>query len=206
MKQCCKCKQWLDESNYNKDKGKLDGLSNQCKFCANKNSKKYYQEHKEHKLKYQSNYREQNLEEINKKKREHYYKNQDRINAERREKYNQNKDKITPAKKLNGIISKGIWESLKGAKAERHWEDLVPYTLEELKEHLEKQFDGNMNWDNFGTYWELDHIIPRNTFNFMSVEDKQFQICWSLANLRPLEKIANQKMVEIFQKMLKIKY
>lgn len=26
--------------------------------------------------------------------------------------------------------------------------------------YLEKQFDVNMNWDNYGTYWEIDHTIP----------------------------------------------
>lgn len=73
----------------------------------------------------------------------------------------------------------------------RHWEKLVGYTLEELKEHLEKQFDENMNWDNYGTYWEVDHIIPKNQFKYVSTEDKDFKICWSLMNLRPLSKQEN---------------
>lgn len=50
-----------------------------------------------------------------------------------------------------------------------------------------------MSWNNYGDYWEIDHIIPINTFNFNSYEDREFQVCWSLANLRPLEKIANRK-------------
>ena len=44
-----------------------------------------------------------------------------------------------------------------------------------------------------GEYWEIDHIIPLNLFNYESEQDEQFKICWSLANLRPLEKIANKK-------------
>ena len=28
-----------------------------------------------------------------------------------------------------------------------------------LREHLENLFDENMNWDNYGSYWEVDHII-----------------------------------------------
>jgi hypothetical protein len=82
--------------------------------------------------------------------------------------------------------------ALKGAKANRHWEDLVPYNLEQLKQYLEIQFDENMNWDNYGTYWEVDHIIPQNLFDVTIAESKDFQICWSLMNLRPLEKSANR--------------
>lgn len=191
MKQCCKCKLWLDELNYNKDKGKSDGLSTQCKFCANKNSKKYYQEHKEQKLKYQHKYREQNTEEINRKKKEHYYRNQDRINTERREKYLKYKDNAKY--KLNRAISKAVYEALKGAKSEQHWEDLVNYSIQDLKEHLESQFTSEMSWDNFGNYWEIDHIVPRNLFNFNSSEDHDFKICWSLMNLRPLYWLDNRR-------------
>lgn len=26
--------------------------------------------------------------------------------------------------------------------------------------HIESQFDGKMNWENHGEYWEIDHILP----------------------------------------------
>jgi hypothetical protein len=31
---------------------------------------------------------------------------------------------------------------------------------EEWVVYLQERFDGNMNWENHGTYWEIDHIIP----------------------------------------------
>ena len=86
-----------------------------------------------------------------------------------------------------------IWTALRENKSERHWEDLVPYTLQELKQHIESQFTSEMTWDNYGTYWEIDHIIPQNTFNFTSEKDIEFKMCWSLPNLRPLEKSLNRK-------------
>ena len=85
-----------------------------------------------------------------------------------------------------------IWHSLKNKKNEQHWEDLVPYNLQQLKEHLESQFDENMTWDNYGEYWEIDHIIPQGLFNITNYTDREFQICWSLLNLRPLEWKANR--------------
>ena len=69
---------------------------------------------------------------------------------------------------------------------------IVWYSLEDLRKHLEKQFTSEMNWSNYGSYWELDYIIPQNLFNFSSSEDPDFQICWSLLNLRPLTKRENR--------------
>jgi len=55
---------------------------------------------------------------------------------------------------------------LRGNKAGRHWEDLVGYTLQDLIEHIEKQFKKGMSWNNYNkTDWNIDHIIPLCKFN-----------------------------------------
>lgn len=33
-------------------------------------------------------------------------------------------------------------------------------TIKEYKNYLEKQFTSKMSWENYGPYWEVDHIIP----------------------------------------------
>ncbi len=48
-----------------------------------------------------------------------------------------------------------------------------------------------MSWENYGSYWWLDHIKPRSSFNYESPDDKELKECWALENLQPLEKIAN---------------
>jgi hypothetical protein len=57
-----------------------------------------------------------------------------------------------------------------------------------------------MNWDNYGGLmnnlnktWHIDHIIPNSKFAYRSLDDPLFIECWSLKNLRPMEKIANVK-------------
>ena len=55
--------------------------------------------------------------------------------------------------------------------------------------HLEDQFDQNMTWDNYGSYWQVDHIIPQSVFDYKS--EQHLKWCWSLENLRPLEAIEN---------------
>lgn len=101
--------------------------------------------------------------------------------------------KESPKYRLDNNMSAIIRQSLKGKKAGRSWEKLVGYTLKDLTERLEGQFDDKMNWENYGNYWETDHIKPRSLFKYVSSEDSAFKRCWALKNLQPLEKIANRR-------------
>lgn len=205
LKQCSLCKNWKYLNEFYNDKIGKDGLSSRCKSCIkktkNRNSdydkkyyqqnverlKEYYQQNKEHKLNYQRMYNEEHKEQRNLQKQQYYQQNKDRINELRRQKYKENS-----LLKLNMRMSNFINKALKNNKYGEHWEDFLPYSLEEIKSHLESQFDENMNWDNYGSYWEIDHIIPKNIFNYTSHEDYDFKICWSLANLRPLSITENR--------------
>lgn len=71
--------------------------------------------------------------------------------------------------------------------ARPHWENIVGYTVQELKEHLESQFKDGMSWENYGKYgWHIDHIIPISLWKYNSYGDREFKQCWALANLQPL--------------------
>ncbi len=63
-------------------------------------------------------------------------------------------------------------------------------TPKELKSHLEKQFAPDMTWENYGTLWQIDHIMPCAAFD-ASVED--MKKCWHYTNLRPLLAVENLK-------------
>jgi len=56
--------------------------------------------------------------------------------------------------------------------------------IEEFKKYIENQFTKDMNWDNYGIYWEIDHIKPIDLFNF-NIE-KEIYECWNYKNLQPL--------------------
>ena len=114
--------------------------------------------------------------------------------------------------RLGKVISGAICSSLKakgGRKAHRHWENLVGYTIEDLKNHLEKQFTVGMSWDSYGKEgWHVDHIIPIAKWNFTSIQHDDFKNCWALKNLQPLwwlENIAKgSKLERPFQPSLPI--
>jgi len=91
----------------------------------------------------------------------------------------------SPESRLNYRISLQIYDSLKSNKGGRHWEDLVGYTLKDLKKHLESKFTKGMSWENQGK-WHIDHIIPKSSFHFNDYRDEEFKECWALENLQPL--------------------
>ena len=104
-----------------------------------------------------------------------------------------------PKHKIDSNISRIIRKSLKGKKASYKWEKLTGYTLQDLTVHLEKQFDDKMTWENYGSYWEIDHKKPKSLFQYEFPEDLEFKKCWALNNLQPMEIKENRKKYNHFE-------
>jgi hypothetical protein len=143
-----------------------------------------YERHKERRIKYACEWPKSHPERAKENRTRWAKNNKDKI----REK-NQ-RARSTPMGKINDSISSTMRSVLRGTKAGRHWEDLVGYTVKDLKEHLEKQFKPGMSWSNHGQ-WHIDHKIPKAAFNFEKPEDIDFKKCWALSNLQPLWAIEN---------------
>ena len=188
-KTCNCCGRRLPVTDFKVAMSCLDGRSGQCKNCEKEKlivyNKSLTSEQREQRRQYQKDYTAENKEHIIAYQKQYKLANAEKIKQYDKERYRKNK--------LNKSMSCWLRTALKENKAERHWEDLVPYNLEQLKEHLESQFTPEMSWDNQGSYWEIDHIIPQNTFSFETENDLGFKICWSLMNLRPLEKLMNRQ-------------
>ena len=58
-----------------------------------------------------------------------------------------------------------------------------------LRLWFEFQFDEKMNWRNYGSYWQIDHVQQRSLFNIQDDNDKRLMNIWY--NLQPLEKNEN---------------
>jgi hypothetical protein len=69
---------------------------------------------------------------------------------------------------------------------------LIGCTVEELMQHLERQFLPGMTWDNHGHHgWHIDHIRPCASFDLTDPE--QQRQCFHYSNLQPLWAIDNIK-------------
>lgn len=172
-------------------------------------AKDYYENNKEKKIASSKKYRDDNVEPLKKSRRKYVVKNIVAI-TKNSVRYERERKKTDPAYKLRKETSASINSALKAtgsSKAGKSITKYLPYTMVELKEHLEKQFEPWMTWQNKGTYriddydednkatwtWHIDHIIPKHSLPYVSMNDENFQKCWSLSNLRPLRSIDNIK-------------
>jgi len=213
---CYSCHQIKPMSEFGNDKRLKSGVRTQCRECAREARKRYYakpeikekryQNHKVWRLvnadrrnEYSKQWRANNPEKARlteQKRTEKRKETKPWLKDERREwarEYRKKRYAERPWLYLDDAFSKGINRALKQKKNGRSWESLVPYTAKELIIHIEKQFTKKMTWNNYGSYWHVDHIIPVAAFHFEKPEDLDFQRCWALKNLRPMEAKANQR-------------
>jgi hypothetical protein len=63
--------------------------------------------------------------------------------------------------------------------------EYAPYfgiDIEGFRKWIELQFTEGVNWENFGSSWQLDHIVPVAYFDFGIRED--LLVCWNFINIR----------------------
>ncbi len=218
---CKKC-------NLEKELVKLRTICKDCfKVDKIKINKKYNNSHKEERSDQWKVFYENNKEKETLRKKKFYTENPDIVKLRNKNYISNNKDKVRSSSKEyrknnsfilnrkererrlndpNFRIRVNIKSSIRihlknilSSKGGKSTFKYLPYSLIELKEHLEKQFEPWMNWTNNGMYkinewndndestwkWQLDHIIPHSTFKYTSMEDQAFKDCWVLSNLRP---------------------
>jgi len=143
----------------------------EVKERKSKNHKDWSEKNREHLREYNTKWREENRESLNEYKRV----------------YEKTKKDSDPKYRLASYTRTAIYTSLKERNINKYKNtfELLPYTLEQLIQHLEGGFQENMTWENYGK-WHVDHIKPMSLFKFKNSEDKEFQECWSLKNLQPL--------------------
>jgi hypothetical protein len=54
--------------------------------------------------------------------------------------------------------------------------------IEDFRKWIEVQFIGDISWENFGSVWQFDHVIPLAYFDFSNDDD--LQLCWNFINIR----------------------
>lgn len=133
-----------------------------------KRSKAFYESNKEYRKEYDKKYKETHKEEITKRQRN--YRNKRR--------------KLDLEYRIVCNLRCRIRLALHGKSKSAHTMELIGCSIEELKQHLESQFRDGMSWDNYGTTWHIDHIIPCIAFDM--TDEEQQKECFNYKNLQPL--------------------
>jgi len=182
-------------------------------------AKEYRDSHKEQIAEANRRYREENKDQIADCQRSYREKNQKRLAAQKAEYYEKNKEKISQYKKdwasgnrrrINKRVAKWkrekyatdidfritcnlrrrVNKALHGIAKSRSTLELLGCSVDELKRHLELQFEEGMSWDNYGD-WHIDHIVPCAAFDMTNAEERKK--CFHHTNLQPLWACDNLK-------------
>lgn len=62
--------------------------------------------------------------------------------------------------------------------------------VNKFREWIELQFEEGLNWNNFSTTWQFDHIVPVAYFDF--ADENDLFLCWNFINIR-VEKVEYNK-------------
>lgn len=177
---CNRCGEAKDITEYRKPSINKCGTKGICRECKNKQDKEYWaqkSQDEEFKVKHskrQVKYKQQKIE---------YQKRYDAENKDKKLEYTKKYYKENPSAKAIQLVRTRIWHVLKSQHKNKEQSTLeaLGCSAEDYKLYLAEQFNDKMTWENHGTYWEIDHIIPLNqggSFHY--------------TNTRPLEKTLNR--------------
>ena len=203
-KDCCR-KYYQDNKETILEKCKISGkLYRENNKEKNRlRGKKYYENNKEATLKRQRKYYFDNIEKkkiySHEYRKKYYIKNKDKELLRHRN-YRKKRIEADPLYKLICATRSLIKMSIKGKgyKKITKTETLLGCSYQEFKNHLEKQFQTWMHWDNYGNpkngtlepnkNWDIDHIIPMST---AKTEEDIIRLN-NYTNLRPLCSYTNR--------------
>ena len=191
MKKCKKCGTEKELTEFNKRKKSKDGLRGECKSCWKEYQKEHYLDNKE------------KIKEI---KKQYYLDNKENIkqyrleNKEKKNEYRKNRKNNDPLYKLTTNLRSMLYKSFnnKGYKKTSKSQEILGCSFDELKTHIESQFEDWMNWDKQGNpedgilepnkTWDIDHIIPLST---ATTEEELIKLN-HYTNLQPLCSYVNR--------------
>jgi hypothetical protein len=177
MKKCSKCNIEKDISEFKKHNGYKSGIGNSCKECERERGRLWRKKNPN----YFKEYKKDNEEYYIKRKE---YTSSERGKAMKRKwcnEYNRKNPHTVAWKSLIGNTLKRL-----GGEKSGHTIDVLGYSADELKEHIENLFTEGMSWDNWGE-WHIDHIKPVSVFD----PETDVSIVNALENLQPLWAIEN---------------
>ena len=100
---------------------------------------------------------------------------------------------------LHKRVTSRVYSALKTNKS-RHSIEYLDCDIETFRQHLENGFEEGMNWDNYGTDWHIDHIIPIKYQNptIEEIEERlhytNTQPMWAIENIKKGNRYIGKKI------------
>jgi hypothetical protein len=187
---CRECKNKRDTAYRNRPEVKVRNNTPERKEYLKEKSQKYRNDPENvEKLK---KYREERRANSEIRQKEYEVNKQYRANPDNREKirkmkrdYERKRKKEDVGYKIKNNLRNRIRDALNGTNKSEKTMDLMGCDIEFFKIWLEFLFDENMSWENYGSYWHMDHVKPCASFNLL--EETEQRKCFHWSNVRPLK-------------------
>ena len=193
------CKKTKPITDFAKCSTKKNGYRLHCKVCIAKKARIWRKNNPEKSKKHSRDNYERNYDKVRAQRKIYYDENRDELNAINRQYYKDNKQSIllqkqdyTKRKKeedpnfriatnIRSRMGSAIRGNYKAGSAVRD----LGCSIDDLRKHLEAQFQEGMTWENYGIHgWHIDHIRPLKSFNLEN--RKEFLQACHYKNLQPL--------------------
>ena len=188
------------------DGQKIRNVCKRCKSaiererrCSNtsyytEKDKAYYEANKEAILLRNRTYRQENREKVCAQKKEYYLENKTTIqqyhanNKDKRNAYKRARFATDTVFRIVESLRSRIHDVLRNVD-KKHSSKLIGCCQADLVQWLGFQLTPEYTWANYGTSWQIDHVIPISFFNIFSLPERNYAFHWT--NLRPLNIKAN---------------
>lgn len=186
---CSKCGKEKDLNEYYVKNGKT--IRSECKECGRQMCRDYKARNRKKISVYNQEYKADHREEISKYNHKYNKENRDII-QKRQTRVNRKRRKNDQNYKMSLRLRKIIYQYAKSnGKLKKSAEKLLKCNWIFLKLWFEYifLFDPIMTWDNHGSYWSIDHVVPCSLFDLTKVDEQE--LCFHWTNTRPLFKYDN---------------
>ena len=166
-----------------------------CKKWRAKNlnyRRNYYAKNKEKELNSNRLWRLSNLEKALNISKNYYKNNKNNFKYKKqRNEYRKTRVKTDPKFKLICNLRRRLNKALKSKKwrKDNTTKNILGCNADQLKQHLEQQSQPGMTWENQGSFWHIDHIIPLSS---ALSKEELYKLC-HYTNLQPLMALDNLK-------------
>lgn len=180
---CSNCKMEKPFESFSKNKKRRFGLHHDCKDC-HKIKMRIYESSKEVRTRKKIRNRKNYFANIERKKKYGKLwriKNREKIRL-RNEQRRKNDVNLRIKQSLSARLRSALKEA--GVKKSNKTLDFVGCSIEFFRNHIESQFEPEMNWDNYGELgWVLDHVVACEWFNLVNPEEQK--LCFNFKNIMP---------------------
>ena len=190
MKNCMNCRETKEVSSFTKDRSRPDGLNVYCRKCKKERGKNYYQKN--------CKGNEQFLQKKAKQSRDNWKRiKADPILHENRKEYKREHkkdltwDNLTEYQRTLKNLRTVLSTAVRGKRWGPSYNKVFGCYDWQFLDHLSYYFDDTMSFDNYGSHWEIHHIVPAS---FAKGDLDILLLLFNFQNLVPISKERNQEL------------